>query len=225
MRVLAIGAHPDDVELAAGATLAKHADAGDDVYILVLTCGVTSRYGYMVQFQNPREPRIPEQIAMLKGHAAKASEIIGAELRILDFPDQGLDQIAALLLTQTIESHIKLVKPDVVYTHSLGDVNKDHRIVAECTAVATRPLPGSTVRRVLAYEVSGSGALPHPNVFVSVEGEPMKRKCEALERYTSEMREPPHPRSMEGILALAMCRGMSVGVQECEAFELVRSIE
>lgn len=229
-RVLVVAAHPDDAELGAGATLAKHAAAGDQCFILVLSQGITSRYEPTERFYRPPQPRIPEQIATLKAQAEKAAGILGAELHALDYPDQGLDGVPLLTLTRAIEAHVKLVRPDVVYTHSNHDVNGDHSRVAQCVAVATRPLPHSTVKRVLAFEIPGStgwqfeGAFL-PRVFVDVSGSAMQKKCEALACYVNEMREAPHPRSMEGVLALAAWRGATVGVQEAESFELVRSIE
>lgn len=229
MRVLAIGSHPDDVELGAGATLYKHFMAGDDVFVLVLSQGVTSRFEPTQEFYRPVQPRIPEQIAILKAQSEKAAGILGAQLHTLDFPDQGLDGIPLLTITRAIEAHVKLVRPEVVYAHSKADVNADHRIVAECVAVATRPLPRSTVKRVLTFEVPGSshwGAETfRPVVFSDVSGTAMNRKCEALACYVNEMRESPHPRSIEGVLALAAWRGVTAGVEQAEAFELMRSLE
>jgi LmbE family N-acetylglucosaminyl deacetylase len=229
MRVLAIGAHPDDAELGAGATLYKHALAGDATFILTLTQGVTSRFGPASEFYRPANPRIPEVIAQLKSQAEKAAECLGAQLHMLDYPDQGLESIPALTLARAIEEHVHLVRPDVVYVHSPGDGNLDHRIVADAVEVATRPIPGSSVKRLLAYEVPGSTARDwrgfHPNVFVDVSGEPIGRKWAALEFYQLEMRAYPHPRSVEGLMALSAWRGVSAGVRDCEAFELVRSVE
>lgn len=229
MRVLVVAAHPDDAELGAGATLAKHALAGDQCFILTLATGITSRYDPAGEFYRPPTPRIPEQIATLRAQAEKAAGILGAQLRALDYPDQGLDGIPALTLTRAIEAHVKLVRPDVVYTHTKHDVNDDHVRVAHCVAVATRPLPHSTVKRVLAFEVPGSshwGASTFtPTVFSDVSGQAMQKKCAALACYVNEMRESPHPRSLEGVLALAVWRGATVGVSEAESFELVRAIE
>lgn len=212
MRVLAVGAHPDDVELGAGASIAKHVAMGDEVSFLVMTRGA----------ERPDYPldRIREQVLA-------AAEILGADVRILGYEDQSLDMVPLTALARHIEYEIGQVAPERVYTHSAGDLNLDHQITARAVATACRPLPGCTVRSVHAFEVPSSsewGTGFYPTLFRDVHGWPMQKKLDALECYAGEMRQFPHPRSREGILALATLRGAAAGVNMAEAFEVIREI-
>lgn len=212
MRVLAVGAHPDDCELGAGASLAKHVAMGDEVSFLIMTSGAV-REGYSLD-------KVREQ-------ALAAAEILGADVRILAYADQSLDMVPLSTLAKHIETEIGLVAPDRVYTHSAGDLNLDHQITARAVATACRPLPGCPVRSLHAFEVPSSsewGSGFHPTLFRDVHGWPMQKKLDALECYGGEMRQFPHPRSREGIMALATMRGAAAGVNMAEAFEVVREI-
>ena len=214
--MLAVGAHPDDVELGCGATLAKHALAGDEVYILVMTAGATSR---------PMASK--GETLLLRRQAAEAAKIIGAKTSVLSYPDQRLDSVDRLVLIKSIESTITKVRPEVVYTHHGGDLNLDHRLTQDAVRVACRPLPGGSVRALYAFEVASStewGSGFWPTSFVDVSGVPLERKRLALACYTGEMREAPHPRSIEALSWLGRWRGATAAVEAAEAFELVREL-
>ena len=185
---------------------------GDEVSFLVMTSGVL-REGYTLD-------KVREQ-------ALAAAEILGADVRILAYADQSLDMVPLSTLAKHVESEIGQVAPARVYTHSAGDLNLDHQITARAVATACRPLPGCPVRSLHAFEVPSSsewGSGFHPTLFRDVHGWPMQKKLDALECYAGEMREFPHPRSREGIQALAVLRGATVGVELAEAFEVVREI-
>ena len=161
--------------------------------------------------------------------ARRACRILGTEdVWLHQFPDQKLDTVPILFITQQIEKHVERFKPEIVYTHWNGDLNRDHRIVSEATHVACRPQKGSSVREILMYEVPSSTewtteALFRPNVFCNVEAT-FTKKIEALKEYDSEMRDFPHPRSYSAISHLAALRGACVGLMLAEAFVLSRII-
>lgn len=214
MRVLAIAAHPDDAELGAGGTLAKHVLTGDVVAVFAFGAG---RPGGSQQFE------IADAARML---GAEAGRVWGAQ----SLEDQAFDRKGARLPIEMAGQMIALAQPDVVYTHSAADLNRDHRIVHEAVLVACRPVPGRPhPKRLLAFEVPGTTDIGvgvfRPSVFVDVHGEPLARKLKALACYQSEMRDFPHPRSGEAVLALAKWRGATVGLRDAEAFEELRSIE
>lgn len=210
MNVLAIGAHADDVELGCGATLAKHIWAGDSVTVFHLSPGVGARPG-----------DASRRIAM----AYKAGEAIGgARVEVSECTDQQFDTFSLLSIVQHLER--QGFTPDVVYMHHRGDLNLDHVIAARVAETAYRPKPGR-VPRILAFEVLSSTELGSPfvpNVFVDVEGDPMRRKLAALECYGDEIPPAPHPRSLEAVKALAVTRGASVGLHAAEAFVLLREV-
>lgn len=217
MRVLAVGAHPDDVELGAGATLAKHAQAGDEVAILVLGTGITSRLGSH-----------KAEMEALHVQAELAARALGASVTVLDFPDQRFDEVAMLDLVRSVEQAMAMFVPDTIYTHARGDRNLDHQLTHSAVLTACRPLPGGTVRSIYAFEVASSTEWGDwafsPARFVDVTGAPLQAKLAALEHYASEMREAPHPRSIHGIKTLADWRGLTVGIEAAEAFEVLREI-
>lgn len=215
MRVLAVGAHPDDCELGAGATLAKHAAGGDEVSILVLSAGAVSR----------GTSDVDGRADALRQQAVESAKILGASVAVLNNPDQRFDSVDMLDLVRAVEAVIRQLEPERVYTHHGGDRNLDHRLTHDAVLTACRPVPGSSVRSVYAFEVASSwGTVFWPNLFVDVSGLALERKAKALACYKDEMRAAPHPRSIEALTALAAWRGATVGVAAAEAFVVVREI-
>jgi LmbE family N-acetylglucosaminyl deacetylase len=224
--VLVVAAHPDDEVLGCGGTIARHADAGDQVQVLIVAEGATSR-----KQQRDRD-QVADELSVLGEAAQQAGLILGAEgVELLDLPDNRLDSLDRLDLVKRIEKRISSHKPNVVYVHHAGDVNVDHRRIHEAVITACRPTPGHSVQRLLSFEVASStewqppGSAPafHPNWFVDISAQ-WKRKCLALEAYASEMRPWPHARSIESLEHLARWRGAQVGVEAAEAFCLLRQI-
>lgn len=212
-RVLCVAAHPDDEVLGCGGTLARHAAEGDEVHILFLADGETSRVIKALPNRN------------FMAHAAM--KVLGAKsVDFLDYRDQMLDAVPMLELTQKIEDRARILRPSIVYTHHRGDLNLDHTVTALAALTAFRPLPDSSVRRIFTFEVVSStewGAGFWPNHFVDIT--PFwATKHDALQCYKGEMRTPPHARSWSSIAAQAVSRGSQVGVLRAEAFMTLRSI-
>jgi len=125
MRVLAIGAHPDDVEFQIGGTLAKYSKRGDEVYIAVAT------NGNIGSFRMSKE----EIAKVRRGEAQNAADLIGAHLIWMDFDDE--------FLMDSRESRLKFIdavrvaKPDVVFAHEPhNDYNPDHDMVGYLAFIA-----------------------------------------------------------------------------------------
>ena len=224
--VLVVAAHPDDEVLGCGGTIARHTDEGDQVHVLIVAEGATSR-----QQQRDRNQAIDELSALAQA-AQQAGVILGASgVELLDLPDNRLDSLDRLDLIKQIEERIERHQPQVVYVHHAGDVNIDHRRLHEAVVTACRPTPGQPVRRLLSFEVASStewqppGSAPafQPNWFVDISSQ-WPRKREALEAYASEMRPWPHARSLEALEHLARWRGAQVGVEAAEAFCLLRQL-
>jgi LmbE family N-acetylglucosaminyl deacetylase len=136
-----------------------------------------------------------------------------------------LNSVPHVELTRALQKTIDEIRPEVVYTSPASDVNQDHRVVFEATLVACRPLPSSSVNRVLCYEAGSTaryGTQPFvPNVFVDIEPY-LGKKLEAMKCYETELKDPPHPRSLVGLELVAKERGLSVGLKAAECFHLVR---
>ena len=225
MSVLVVAAHPDDEVLGAGATIARLADEGEQVFLAILGEGITSRY-------ERREQGDPALLAGLKTDSARAAERLGAtDLFVYDLPDNRFDTVALLDVVKIVESLVERLSPETVYTHHSGDLNVDHAVIHRAVMTATRPVAGCPVRAVYAFEVPSStdwafGQLEprfQPTVFVDVSAT-LDAKIEAMQLYESEARPFPHPRSPEALRALARVRGAASGLLAAEAFELVRSV-
>ena len=205
--VLAMGAHPDDVEFGCGATLARHVRMGDNVSILCLGTG-----------------RVGGTQADAAGAAART---IGASLKITKcFEDQLADGVGLLGIIQAIVAELGFILPEVVYTHSAGDLNLDHRRVHEASLVACRPIHGRPFpRRLLAYEVPGWIVAPfRPTAYVVPSATDFLIKRAALKCYGREVPPDPHPRSIDNLEARHYVYGSACGAERAEAFELIREI-
>lgn len=131
MKILAIGAHPDDIELGCGGTLLKAVKEGHSVYMLTMTRGSASG--------NP---------AQRASELLESSKFIGAkDLRIDDLQDTRLGSDTDSLIRH-IEDYVDEVDPDLIFTHSRGDAHHDHRAVAAATLEAAR-----FYSNVLSYEI------------------------------------------------------------------------
>lgn len=225
--ILVIAAHPDDEVLGCGGTMARHATKGDDVYSVILAEGLTSR-----EKERSREVH-SNAFNILHGAAKKANDILGVkQLKLLDFPDNRMDSLDRLDIVKVIEELVNDIKPTIIYTHHIGDVNIDHRRIHEAVLTAVRPIPGNHyVEELLYFETASStewmtaGSAPAftPNWYVNIE-ETLALKLKALAAYEFEMREWPHARSVHALDYLAKWRGANIGVEAAEAFMLGRKI-
>jgi len=222
--ILVLAAHPDDEVLGCGGTIAKLADEGAAVHVAFLADGVFSRAG--------EEQAQQRELASRRAAAQKSCDILGVKsVSFGDLPDNRMDTIPLLEITQAVEALIAKHQPKMVFTHHAGDVNVDHRRLHEAVVTACRPQHGHPVKTLLCFEVPSStewqlpGSAPAftPNWFVDI-SITLVRKMTALEAYADELRAWPHPRSLQGIEHLAHWRGATVGVDAAEAFMLGRQL-
>ena len=221
-RVLVVVAHRDDETIGAGGTLARHAEAGDEVLAISMTYVVGARRG--------RRGEEDKQIRL--ENSEQAAVILGISwLKSGDFPDNRMDTVPFLEIVQFIESAQKDFAPEKVYTHFVGDLNVDHVLTAQATLTAFRPEPDQFCNQVVGFEVASStdyGALSgrglfRPDLFVGIAGQWDKKKA-ALQAYGSELRTYPHSRSIESLENLNRLRGNQVGLNFAEAFQTYRSV-
>ena len=217
--ILVIAAHPDDEVLGVGGTIARYAQLGANIHVALMSEGITARYG-------------KEMISQHKQSALNASRKLGVKKIFFEgLPDERLDQIPFIEVIKPIEKRVAEIEPEIVFTHHRGDSNTDHQIVFKATISATRTLSKSSIKKVLCYEVPSSTeqAPPFPeyafipNVFVDI-SDTLHMKLAAMRAYRSEVKDYPHPRSIDALTFHAKYRGVKIGSKAAEAFELVREV-
>lgn len=195
--VLAIGAHPDDIELGCGATLLAHVAAGDSVTMLVLTGGENG-----------------PGVAARRDEQVAAAATIGANLRWGGMQDCALTPDAATV--SLIEAVLAEIDADVVYVHAPEDSHQDHRTVATATLSAARRHP-----RLLHYQ-SPSTLGFNPTVFVDVTAH-LSGKLAALREHDSQVQ---HSAMVEpdAVLASARYWGAHARIGYAEGFAPTRMV-
>ena len=214
-KISVFAAHPDDELLGAGATFAKLIDQNIEVHAFILCEGESIRY------KNNNN-------ISLYDCAKEAASIIGfSSIKFIDLPDQRLDSLSLIEINKKIETILDNTKPDIIFTHFEGDINRDHRILNESIMVASRPF-GRNISEVYAFETPSATGLWNrynfnPDTFVVVD-DFIDTKIKALECYESEILEYPHPRSRESIKSRAKYWGSLVNKHHVEPFVTHRRI-
>ncbi|WP_185714962.1 PIG-L deacetylase family protein [Gulosibacter macacae] len=196
-RVLVVGAHPDDLELGCGGTLAKLIDEGAEVHAIVMTNGSVGAEG---------DTRVTE--------AETAARFLGiASVQVFDEPDTNLHLVENRLM-QLIEETIKRVEPDLIFTHSAHDHHQDHESVHRATLRAARGH-----QSILCFESPSATREFSPSVFVDV-SEYTDIKVHAVHEHRDQRRKPyMHANVLLGITAF---RGRQARCDHAEGFEPVR---
>lgn len=194
-RVLAVGAHPDDVEIGVAATLLAHRARGDEVTVLTLSRGGTG---------GEEEVRV--------GEARRAAELLGATLLLADLTDTCIPEGNPTIAL--IEQAVAEYRPDVVYVHSRHDNHQDHRSVHAATMVAAR-----RVGRVYGFRSPSATADYRPTRFVSADGL-LDRKIEVIGAYASQAGRDYLDEEL--IRAQARSWGASAASRYAEPLEVIR---
>ena len=205
-RILAIGAHPDDIEFGCGATLLRYRETGCHTHGLVLTAGLE---GFSNGNGKSAQARIRE------AHAS-AKTLAISELDILDFPDTHLSDHKKDI-KDAIESVVKRIQPDIVFTHTPHDLHSDHKTVYEATTEAVR---GACT--ILCYENPNTPVGFQPAYYVDV-ADYLDDKIAALSQHKTQSGKAYI--SAEVVRSGAGFRGSQARIKYAEAFEVVRVLE
>ncbi|RKY38560.1 MAG: PIG-L family deacetylase [Candidatus Omnitrophota bacterium] len=222
--ILVIAAHPDDEVLGCGGTIARLIKEGFEVYTLILGEGITSRDD--MRDRKRRE----EEITELKGEAKEANKILGVkEVFFYDFPDNRFDTVPFLDIVKVVEKVKNSINPEIIFTHYEMDLNVDHQITYRAVITATRPLKEESVKEIYSFEIPSSTEWRYPlnfspDVFFDI-STTIDIKIKALEKYKTELKKYPHPRSLEGVKLIAKNWGIKVGLEYAEAFKVVRILK
>lgn len=194
MKVLAVGAHPDDIELGCGGTLLLHLQRGDEITMCVMTPG----------------DRGPQHIQSRVREQQTASKLLKANLIWGESEDGGVTN--GLETVRVIENAISQCSPDVIYSHASEDTHQDHCATAAATLAAARRHV-----RILAYSSPTTKASFAPYVYVDIAGL-VDAKIALLRAHESQVLKNGLV-DLEAVKAEARFRGFQARVHEAEAFE------
>ena len=219
-KILGLGAHPDDLELMAGGTLAKYVRAGHKVTMASLTNG---NMGHKII--------TPEELARVRKKEMEAStKVIGADMEWIGFPDEFLfceNKETRLKVTDVIRK----ANPDIIITHSPTDYHPDHRaayhLVFAASFLATVPhikTAHPAIEKVpIIYCMDTLGGFGfQPDVFIDIT-DTFQIKREALSKHQSQikwMKEHDNIDFIDWMRVIAEFRGLQSGVKYAEAYSL-----
>ncbi|HUT56251.1 MAG TPA: PIG-L family deacetylase [Phycisphaerae bacterium] len=217
LRVLAVGAHPDDLELLCGGTLARYAELGHQVVMVHLLNG--DKGHYKLSSYEVAKTRAAE--------AQAAGAVIGAEVLTLGIPDCEL--VADLATRRRVIDLIRQVRPDVVITHAPNDYMADHtaasRLVCDATFFSTVPLlatqhkPNDKVAPVFFMDtVAGVDFLPTEYVDITGCFETKRQMLSCHRSQLAYLAEHDKIDFLEFMEAINRFRGLQCGVRYAEAF-------
>lgn len=217
--VLVVAPHPDDEVLGVGGTIARLADEGREVHVAVVTKGSAPLY-------------TDEMIAGVRAEARAAHDHLGVtKTHWLDFPAAELAEHPHGGLNAGLGKLVRDLAPGLIFVTHPGDIHMDHQLSFLSTLVASRPHQQDYPTTIMAYETLSetNWNAPYltpafvPNVFVDVT-DTLDRKLEAFQMFASQVKEPPHERSVNALHALATLRGATVHRFAAEGFVLVRTV-
>lgn len=220
MTYLFVVAHPDDEVLGAGGLIHKLSRSGERAAVFVLNTVDTTRY-----LNDP---------GRLKVDLMTSDRIIGADTVCGSYEDSEFHNASHRKMVQDIERMIATEQPDFIFTHHSADINSDHYWCSQAVQEAARygqrgryaadPVKGLYFMEVQSSTDWGVNAALRPfepNTYVAITEEDIHAKLKALAVYENVLRPFPHPRSPEGVRALASIRGSQAGYPAAEAFQCV----
>lgn len=213
LRIVVIAPHNDDEILGVGGTMAKMVKQGHEVIVCEVTAGDLTK----------------DHVQLSKREARASHELIGVGTYFMDLPVVGLKEMPTREINGEFLKTMRLLKPDIVFLPHKGDMHIDHRMTVDAAMVALRPVTFPDLVAIYAYETLSETEWNVPtvnNTFIPTAfsdiTEEIDIKLAAMECHASQLRDYPHPRSIEAIKALAMHRGSTICKQYAEAFMVIR---
>ncbi len=200
MRILVFGAHPDDMEVGMGGTIAKHANAGDTVTMVVGT--------------------VPSMNDIRRDEARRGAEILGGDLQFLDIESEEFEYNRALV--GKIDKILSAAQPDIVYTQWDQDSHQDHNNLSRGVISACRKNQCS----LYMYEQTIPGGIVpggfNPQSYVDI-SETIEQKAASVLAHASQVKVHGDL-WVEGVKGRCAYRGYQIHVAYAEAFEVVKEI-
>ena len=221
MNILAIGAHPDDVDEHVGGTLLKYAKAGHRIFIVLTTSGNTGSSKKM-------DPKEIERIR--EAEASESAKAYGAQIRFLRADDERLLDTDEMR-TKVLDA-MRWADPDVIFTHSSDDESTDHRVTSQLVRAMILSLPGVNQRateRPCTKKVSlfmwenDAGVNSLPEVYVDISDEfPKKLEAMGCHRSQYDYMTTFNCELGSDMRKLDAFRGMQCGCEYAECFRAFR---
>lgn len=209
MKILAVGAHLDDIEIACGGTLAKAVESGHEVKVLIMSkSGYTNKDGGIQR---------TDDVAVEEG--TNALHVLGiTDITILDFPTKDIPFCSDVV--NAIDVCISEYKPDVIFTHHPFDTHQAHVGVSNATIAA-----GRRKNTIFFYEpITPSGrsyVAFRPQLYVDIEST-LEKKIASLREHKSEYHKFGAEDWVEGVRCRCGFRGYEIGKKFAESFEILR---
>ncbi len=214
-KILAIGAHPDDVELGMGGCLARYVNRGDDVYVLIFSRGEKGVSDDRLEGRRKLDIIKGE---MREAETRKALKFIGIKeenIKILGLHDTGFKINTGVV--DEVYNHIVKINPDMIFTHHFEDDHLDHVSTSLITLHAARKF-----RTILFYESPSTRPWFSPDYFIDMSGY-INMKIEALKMHETQTEKPYMDE--EVIRSQARFRGFQAKVKYAEGFSVYRMVE
>lgn len=216
-KILAIGAHPDDIELGLGGCLARYVDEGKEVYALILSRGEKGVSNDKIENKLSEKEKNKLKGIMREEETRKALNFIGVKnenIKILGLPDGEIKPDGRI--TEEFYKYITNIKPNVIFTHFPEDNHIDHVNTSLMTLHA-----GRKAKNILFYESPSTKTSFSPNYFVDISGY-IQKKIEALKMHKTQKGKPYMDENI--IISNARFRGFQAKVKYAEGFVVYRMV-
>jgi LmbE family N-acetylglucosaminyl deacetylase len=209
VKILAIAGHADDIELGAGGSMAKHAAAGDEIVLLLITHSGYSDYnGKLIRSKETANRE-----------AQSAAKILGIkEVRCLGYETKEVSY--AVDLIEDINRVVDEIRPDLIYTHWYGDPNQDHSAISRATLIAAR-----NIDKILMYRSNWHESIEtfKGKYKIDITGH-IQTKIKAVSAHKSEIKKRG-PTWVEYFKNYNRNCGIEAGVEFAEIFEIAKWVE
>lgn len=208
MRILAVGAHLDDIELACGGTIIKAIKAGHQVKMIVMSKSGYKNYNGMIMRT--------DEVAVKEGK--RAATVLGVnDFEVLDFDNKDIVYEAKTI--EALNMRIDEYRPDIIFTHWPFDTHQAHVGTSKSTITAARRY--NTIYLYEPIAPSGRSYVAfRPQMYVDISDE-IEQKIEALKCHETEYKKFGEG-WIEGVKARAAFRGYEMGKSYGEVFEVLR---
>ena len=202
-KILILAPHTDDGELGCGGSIARFIEEGKNVF-----------YAAFSTAEESVDPKFPNNILEIEVKAAtKKLGIKRENLFIYNNEVRKLNYIRQEILEELIKLK-KKIDPDIIFMPSINDIHQDH------STVAREGLRAFKDRTILGYELIWNNITFNTSTFIILQHNHVQSKVDALQEYKSQ--KDKAYMSQDFVFSLAKSRGVQIGKDYAECFEVIR---